>query len=91
VANGLSRHHHAGNKQQQHLSTFTQQQQPASIHTGEDTVKDDGPVVVAPEGYQRALGSNALPGGRMPLPLTIPARAMIAPWMRLLAHLPRKW
>ena len=93
VANGLFRHHHAGNKQQQHLSTFTQQQQqqqPPSIHIGEDAVKDDRPVV-APESHQRALGTAALPGGRIPLLVTSPARAMIAPWMRLLARLPRKW
>jgi len=81
VANGPFRHRHAGNKQQ-HLSTFT--------HTGEDAVKDDR-LVVAPEGHQRALGTAALPGGRIPLLVTSPARAMIAPWMGLLARLPRKW
>jgi len=89
VANGVfRRRRHAGNKQQ-HLSTFTPQQSP-SIHTGEDAVKEDRPVV-APEGHQRALGTAALPGGRIPLLVTSPIRAMIAPWMRLLARLPRKW
>jgi len=78
VANGLFGH---GGKRQP-VSTFTQ---PPSIRTSGHAV--NGPA--APDGRQRALGT-AFFGGRPPL-ATSPAKAVIAPWSRLLARLPRKW
>ncbi|KAK0724101.1 hypothetical protein B0H67DRAFT_549957 [Lasiosphaeris hirsuta] len=78
VANGLFGH---GGKRQP-LSTFAQ---PPMIRASGHAFK--GPAV--PEGRQRALGT-ALFGGRPPL-VTSPARAVIAPWSRLLARFPRKW
>lgn len=87
MANTVFHHRYAGNKQQ-YLSTFTQQ--PPLIHTSKDAVKDDRPIIT-PDGHQRALGTATLPGYRTPLLVASPAGAMIAPWMRLLARLPRKW
>ena len=78
VANGLFSH---GGKRQP-LSTFAQ---PPSILASGHAVK--GPA--APDGRQYALGTARF-GGRPPL-ATSPAKAVITPWSRLLARLPRKW
>ncbi|KAK3346072.1 hypothetical protein B0T25DRAFT_550970 [Lasiosphaeria hispida] len=79
VANGLFGH---GGKRQP-LSAFAQ---PPSIRASGHAVK--GPA--APDGRQRALGTTTLFSGRPSL-ATSPAKAVTAPWSRLLARLPRKW
>ncbi|KAK0725611.1 hypothetical protein B0H67DRAFT_642001 [Lasiosphaeris hirsuta] len=78
VANRLFDH---GGKRQP-LSNFAQ---PSSVRASGHAVK--GPAV--PDGRQRALGT-AFSSGRPPLVMS-PARAVMAPWSRLLARFPPKW